>query len=140
MADALATIEEVGARARADLAAASSADALEQFRIKYLGSNGEVKNLIQLLKTAPPDQKKLVGQRVNALKDELTAGFEEGKGKVASAGVGRDALDVTEPGRRPPLGNRHILMKVQDELTDLFARMGFATASGPEVEDEFHNF
>src|SRR5947207_534038 len=140
MADALAKIEEVGARARADLAAASSADALEQFRIKYLGSNGEVKNLMQLLKSAPPDQKKLVGQRVNSLKDDLMAGFEASKGRVSAAGAGGDALDVTEPGKRPQTGNRHILMKVQDELTDLFARMGFATASGPEVEDEFHNF
>src|SRR4051812_17077396 len=127
MPDALQTIDQVSARAKAELANIQTPDQLEQFRIKYLGSNGEVKNLMQLLKTAPPDQKKLVGQRVNSLKDELTAGFEAGKGKVASAGAGRDALDVTEPGRRPAAGNRHILMKVQDELTDLFARMGFAT-------------
>jgi phenylalanyl-tRNA synthetase alpha chain len=140
MADALQTIDEVSSRAKTELANIQTPDQLEQFRIKYLGSNGQVKNLMQLLKTAPPDQKKLVGQRVNSLKDELTAGFEAWNSKVAAAGAGKDALDVTEPGRAPRVGNRHILMKVQDELTDLFARMGFAAASGPEVEDEFHNF
>src|SRR5437764_7417583 len=113
MSDALAQIDEVSARAMADLAAVSTLDALEQFRIKYLGSNGEVKNLMQLLKSAPPDQKKLVGQRVNSLKDELTAGFEVSKGKVSAAGAAGVALDVTEPGKRPQTGNRHILMKVQ---------------------------
>src|SRR5947199_2525392 len=50
------------------------------------------------------------------------------------------AEDVTEPGKRPQIGNRHILMTVIDELTELFGRMGFSVASGPEVEDEFHNF
>jgi phenylalanyl-tRNA synthetase alpha chain len=54
--------------------------------------------------------------------------------------VSKDAIDVTEPGLRPQVGNRHILMKVVDELTELFGRMGFAVAAGPEVEDEFHNF
>jgi phenylalanyl-tRNA synthetase alpha chain len=48
--------------------------------------------------------------------------------------------DVTEPGARPPIGRRHILMQVIDELVELFGRMGFTTAAGPEVEDEFHNF
>jgi phenylalanyl-tRNA synthetase alpha chain len=49
-------------------------------------------------------------------------------------------IDVTEPGIRPPMGNRHVLIKVIDELTELFGRMGFCVQSGPEVEDEFHNF
>src|SRR3954447_10582419 len=110
MPDALQTIEEVSSRATAELAAVRSADQLEQFRIKYLGSNGEVKNLMQLLKTAPPDQKKLIGQRVNSLKDELTAGVEASKSKFSAAGTARDALDVTEPGKKPAVGNRHILM------------------------------
>jgi len=141
MADALQTIDEVSTRAAAELAAVRSAEQLEQWRIKYLGSNGEVKNLMQLIKTAPPDQKKTVGQRANAVQDQIKAGFEARKVEIASTqSTGKDALDVTEPGKAPTAGNRHILMKVADELTDLFARMGFSTASGPEVEDEFHNF
>ena len=141
MADALQTIDEVSARATAELAAVRTLDQLEQWRIRYLGSNGEVKNLTQLIKTAPTDQKKNVGQRVNAVNDQTKTAFELRKTELAgSQSAGKDALDVTEPGKLPNVGNRHILMKVADELTDLFARMGFSTASGPEVEDEFHNF
>jgi phenylalanyl-tRNA synthetase alpha chain len=58
----------------------------------------------------------------------------------ASQSSSRDAIDITEPGQRLQIGNRHILNKVIDELTELFGRMGFSVASGPEVEDEFHNF
>jgi phenylalanyl-tRNA synthetase alpha chain len=141
MADPLQTIDEVTTRATADLAAVRNAEGLEQFRIKYLGSNGEVKNLTQLIKTAPAEQKKVVGQKVNKQSAQISQAFEARKAEIAAAGSGaKDALDVTEPGRPPAVGNRHILMKVADELTDLFARMGFSTAAGPEVEDEFHNF
>ncbi len=141
MSDALVQIDQVAARAAADLAAVTTLDHLEQFRIKYLGSNGEIKNLMQLLKQVPGDQKRAFGQKANAVKEQVAAAFEEKKaGLAADATAGRDAIDVTEPGARPALGNRHILMKVTDELTELFARMGFSVAAGPEVEDEFHNF
>jgi phenylalanyl-tRNA synthetase alpha chain len=82
-----------------------------------------------------------VGQRVNAVKDQVTAAFEARKSEM-SAGAASPAMteDVTEPGKRPEIGNRHILMTVTDELTELFGRMGFSVASGPELEDEFHNF
>ena len=141
MSDALVQIDQIAARAAADLAAVATLDQLEQFRIKYLGSNGEIKNLMQGIKQVPGDQKKAFGQKANAAKDQVTAAWEQKKTELsAGASADRDAIDVTEPGARPALGNRHILMKVTDELTELFARMGFAVATGPEVEDEFHNF
>lgn len=142
MADALAKIEEVLTQGQAELASASSAHDVEQWRIKYLGTKGLVKGLMTLLRDVPREQKPAVGQRVNAVNDALTSAFaakQEGSVTAASA-EDRDAVDVTEPGLQPPVGNRHILMKVTDELTDLFGRMGFSVASGPEVEDEFHNF
>lgn len=140
MADALAQIDEVLARALSELAAVTNADQLETWRIKFVGSNGEVKNLMQLIKTAPPEQKKLVGQKANAAKDQVTQAFEARKGELAATVGTGPAIDVTEPGKRPELGNRHILMKTIDELVELFGRMGFSVAAGPEVEDEFHNF
>jgi phenylalanyl-tRNA synthetase alpha chain len=76
---------------------------------------------------------------VNAAKEQITTAFETVKGSTA-AKPEASAIDITEPGKPPAIGNRHILMKTIDELTELFARMGFAVASGPEVEDEFHNF
>jgi phenylalanyl-tRNA synthetase alpha chain len=133
-------IDAVSTQATAELDAVRNPSELEQFRIKYLGTKGELKNLMSLIGRVPPDQKKLVGQRVNAVKEQLTTAFEARKSALAEQGGGKDAVDITEPGRRPEIGNRHILMKVIDELTELFGRMGFSVASGPEVEDEFHNF
>jgi len=89
----------------------------------------------------PKEQKRAVGQRVNAVKDAITAAFEASRTSLAAgAGDSSQAVDVTEPGKVLEVGNRHLLMKVVDELTELFGRMGFAVAAGPEVEDEFHNF
>jgi phenylalanyl-tRNA synthetase alpha chain len=137
----LAEIEAVVREGEAELASVANADALEQWRIKYLGTKGRVKGLMGLIGQAAPEQKKAVGQGANAARGRLESGFELKKEQIGSSGAGdKDAVDVTEPGRKPELGNRHILMKVADELTELFGRMGFAVASGPEVEDEFHNF
>lgn len=140
MTDSLQQIDLVQQQADAELAAVSSAADLEKFRVKFLGSNGQVKSLMKLLAQVPRDQKPLVGQRVNALKDRLTEAFEQKKQSLAATAAVQILDDVTEPGRRPQIGNRHVLMKVIDELTELFGRMGFSVARGPEVEDEFHNF
>ncbi len=142
MPDVIEQIDEVSREAQAELAAVATPDDLEPFRIKYLGTKGRLKDLMQLLGQVPREQKPGIGQRVNALKQELTAKFEEKKSSLgAGVGVERGPVeDVTEPGNRPQIGNRHILMRVVDELTELFGRLGFSVASGPEVEDEFHNF
>jgi phenylalanyl-tRNA synthetase alpha chain len=142
MAEALAQIDELTREADAELAEIRDAAALEQFRIKYLGSNGRVKALMKLMGGVPKEAKPAFGQRANGAKEAITAAFEAKKQSLAAsdAGEGKDYVDVTEPGKQPEMGNRHILMKVVDELVELFARMGFAVAEGPEVEDEFHNF
>lgn len=140
MPDVIEQIEQVLADARAELDATKSPDGLEQFRIKYLGTKGRVKGLMPLLAQVPKDQKPAVGQRVNAVKDEITSLFESRKATLAGAPNAVTGIDVTEPGKRPAIGNRHILMKCVSELTELFGRMGFSVASGPEVEDDFHNF
>lgn len=139
VSDVLQQIEQVGADAERELAAAKSPAELESFRVKYLGGKGQVKELMTLLARVPKEQKPQVGQRVNALRDRLTGLFEDRK--VASAASAETVgIDVTEPGRPPAVGRQHILMQVIDELVELFGRMGFTTAAGPEVEDEFHNF
>jgi phenylalanyl-tRNA synthetase alpha chain len=140
MADVLAEIEQTHNDATAELAAVKDAAQLEQFRIKFLGSNGRIKGLMKLVGAVPKEQKPAVGQRANLVKEQVTSAYEERKNQLAHAPSSDVTIDVTEPGRRPQVGNLHILMKVQDELTELFGRMGFSVASGPEVEDEFHNF
>lgn len=141
IADVVRQIDEVAAQAAAELAQVASADALEQYRIKYLGSKGQLRGMMALLGRVPREEKPAMGQRLNALKNKVMADFEQKKADLAGGGASlADAYDVTEPGDRPMLGNTHVLMKVADDLTELFRRMGFAVAAGPEVEDEFHNF
>ena len=141
MSDVLGQIEQLHKQAMAELATVQTSDQLEQFRIKYLGSKGQIKGMMKLLGTLPKEQKPLVGQRLNAVHDEVGQAYEAKQTEDAQRGGDqREQIDVTEPGRKPPVGNLHILMKVQDELTELFGRMGFSVAAGPEVEDEFHNF
>lgn len=141
MAEVLEQIEAFSKEASAELGQVASVDQLEQFRIKFLGTKGKVKDLMSLLGQVPREQKPIIGQRVNAVKQELTEGYDRRKGELANGPAGgRMTVDVTEPGVPSEMGHRHILMKVIDELTELFGRMGFAVAAGPEVEDEFHNF
>jgi phenylalanyl-tRNA synthetase alpha chain len=141
MADALAEVEQVLQQGEAELASVGSADELEQWRIKYLGSKGRVNHLMDLLAEAPREQKKVLGKPINTAKGRLTAAYEAKKQEVGQGGASQQQMiDVTEPGVQPRIGNRHILMKVTDELVELFGRMGFSVATGPEVEDEFHNF
>jgi phenylalanyl-tRNA synthetase alpha chain len=140
MADVMEQIEAVSAGADADLAAVKDAAGLEQFRIKFLGAKGAVKGLMKLLGQASKEEKPVLGQKINALQDRLTSAFEGLKSSLGSGGGKDQWVDVTEPGEPLLIGNRHILSKVIGELTELFGRMGFSIASGPEVEDEFHNF
>ena len=120
------------------------ADALEAWRIKYLGTKGLVKSTMQRLKDAPREEKPALGKAANQLKVALTEAFEAHKKKLgaALAGGGKTAakLDVTLPGNRPKIGHSHIISQTVSEICEICARMGFEVAYGPEVEDELHNF
>ncbi len=141
MAEAFAQIEQVAAAAAEDLKGVATAAGLEAFRVKYLGAKGQIKGLMRLMGSIPKDEKPAFGQRANAVQSDVQAAFDAKQAEVGGGvKAGRDPLDVTEPGARPVAGTRHILMRTVDELTDLFGRMGFSVAAGPEVEDEFHNF
>jgi phenylalanyl-tRNA synthetase alpha chain len=122
-----------------ELAAARDAAQLEAWRIGHVSAKA-LKDLLAPLAAAPKEKKRELGQQLNVVKQRLLEAFEQKKSALEQAGAGQASLDVTEPGRRPAIGNKHVLMKVIDELTELFGRMGFAVAQGPEVEDEFHNF
>jgi phenylalanyl-tRNA synthetase alpha chain len=141
--DVNAQIQELEQNALAELREVKDAAGLEQYRIKYVGSNGLLKAAMKWLGRVPKEQKPAVGQRLNSIKEAVNGEFEAKKAEMEAGGAaawGKDAVDVTEPGRRPAIGAKHLLMQVVDELVELFSRMGFAVAQGPEVEDEFHNF
>jgi len=124
-----------------ELAASTSARDAQTVRDRFLGrKNSVVASWMQTIGAAPPDQKKLIGKYANDLKAAIearwTAYQEQAQAHARPAG----ALDVTLPGRVPPLGRRHPLTIVRDRLEEVFTRMGFAVVEGPEAEDEWHCF
>jgi phenylalanyl-tRNA synthetase alpha chain len=125
------------------LAAAGDADALEAWRIKYLGSKGAVKAAMQRLKDVPKDEKAAAGKAANELKNALQAAFEAAfDGAAASGGASTGkasktpAVDVTLPGDRPTIGHIHIITQTINDISEIFGRMGFEVATGPEVEGQ----
>ncbi|MGP1347336.1 MAG: phenylalanine--tRNA ligase subunit alpha [Phycisphaerales bacterium] len=151
----LAEIDQQESQAIADLNAADTEHALEQWRIAWLGSKGRLKAAMAAMKDVPKQDKPAYGQRVNALKQTLEAAFEQRQADLAGGAAGPSAgptrasgrsggggggIDVTEPGLLPELGRRHIITRVRAELCEVFGRMGFAVADGPELEDDTHNF
>ncbi|MEQ8770944.1 MAG: phenylalanine--tRNA ligase subunit alpha [Phycisphaerales bacterium] len=140
MLDALNEIESGGL---AELADASDADALEAWRIAYIGAKGKLRGVMPMMKDVPKDQKGAVGKRLNEVKGALETAFEARKTELDSApGASDPAIDMTEPGiiDAQEVGRRHILSRVREELVEVFARMGFGVAQGPELEDDEHNF
>ncbi|MEM7227943.1 MAG: phenylalanine--tRNA ligase subunit alpha [Planctomycetota bacterium] len=135
MLEALNELETTGL---AELDAVADTDAREAWRIRYLGSKGALKAIMPKLKDVDKADKPAVGKRLNEVKQNLERAFESKQvGGPAATGP---TLDVTEPGIAQGQGRRHVLSRTMDEIGDVFARMGFSVAYGPEVEDEFHNF
>jgi phenylalanyl-tRNA synthetase alpha chain len=124
-----------------DLAAAPSLRDAQSVRDKYLGrKNSVVASWMQLIASAPAEQKKNIGQIANELKQAIEERWGRYLESAAAVAPPRDAVDVTLPGRAPGLGHRHPLTIVRDRLEEIFTRMGFAIVDGPEVEDEWHCF
>jgi len=138
MLDALDTLEKQGL---SGLDGATESDALEAWRVEFLGSKGRLKGVLAGLKDVPRELKPAVGKRSNEVKKALEAAFEERKASLGGGAVAAGpCVDVTEPGVSPALGRRHILTRVRAEICEVFARMGFDVAEGPELEDDEHNF
>lgn len=138
----LADLDQLRSSALASLASAADPAALEAWRLAWLGPHGKVSEQMKVFQALPKDQKAAAGQRVNAFKIAVEAAFKE-KQAGLGATTGRAAgpmIDATEPGIRPALGRRHIITRVRDELCEVFARLGFEVALGPELEDDEHNF
>ena len=127
--------------ALAELSQVSTPQDLENWRIKYLGSKGAVKDAMSKLKEIPKEQKGEYGKTANIMKGKLTKAFEQAKANVGSAPAKTKIFeDITLPGDKPKIGHAHIITQTVRELTDIFGRMGFSVVYGPEVEDEKHNF
>jgi len=136
-------IQALGSGAADELGEVSTAEALEAWRIKYLGAKGLVKSTMQRLREVPREDKPAAGKAANELKVTLTGAFEARRDALGASGSpagGAPGPDVTLPGNRPKIGHTHIITQTVNEICEIFARMGFEVAYGPEVEDERHNF
>ena len=120
--------------------AIQTSDELEQYRIKYLGSKGLLKDLFTGLKEVPNDQKRDVGQLLNGLRNRAQSKFDELKQQLENRNGEENKLDVTRPGDPVEVGARHPLSLVRSEIIEIFSRIGFSVSEGPEIEDDWHNF
>ena len=119
---------------------ASNAEELEALRIKYLSKKGAINDLMADFRNVPAEQKKEVGMRLNELKTKAQDKINALKEQFENQDNGCDGLDLTRSAYPVKLGTRHPLTIVKNEIIDIFARMGFNIADGPEIEDDWHVF
>ncbi|WP_158797814.1 phenylalanine--tRNA ligase subunit alpha [Pedobacter sp. L105] len=114
---------------------------LEQFRIKFLGTKGIIKDIFDEFKAVSPEEKKTLGKVLNEFKQLAENKYQTLKEQDKSELIGKDAgLDLTLPGSGFEVGARHPLALVRREIVDIFSKLGFVVAEGPEIEDDWHNF
>ncbi|MEP2237147.1 MAG: phenylalanine--tRNA ligase subunit alpha [Maribacter sp.] len=120
---------------------ADNLEAVETFRIKYLGKKGILNDFFAEFKNVPNDQKKEFGQTINELKNAATEKVESLKQALESNQTDEQVYgDLTRPGNPIELGSRHPISIVKNKIIDIFSRIGFNVSEGPEIEDDWHNF
>jgi len=137
----LEQFEKTGREALEQLKKVTDLKALEQFRIDYLSRKGRITQMLSRIGKFAPDQRRQAGQAANRIKAQVAAEFQKLKDTLsAQQSAAGELIDVTLPGRAVNIGRPHIITQTINELLEIFGRMGFDIAYGPEVEDEWHNF
>lgn len=112
----------------------------EEFRIKFIGSKGLIKDLYAELKNITADQKREFGQQINQLKNQAEEKYNQAKENLSDSDVKNDKFDLTRPGFDESIGSRHPLSIVRSGIIEIFKKIGYAVSEGPEIEDDWHNF
>jgi len=140
----MSDIESLSKQAKADIAAASSLEALEAVRVALLGRQGRITAQLKSLGTLPPEQRKAAGEAINRVRDELAAALAARRAELEEAAlqarIAGERIDVTLPGRNGGRGGVHPLVRTMQRIADIFGRLGYELADGPEIEDDWHNF
>lgn len=117
---------------------------LEEIRVKYLGKKGDLTLLLRGMGKLSPEERPIIGQLANEIRDGINEKIEETeyclKRKELEKKMRNEFIDVTMPGKRVKLGNRHPITKVLDEVKQIFIGMGFSVVEGPEIETTYYNF
>jgi phenylalanyl-tRNA synthetase alpha chain len=138
------TLDSLRDRALADLATAGDLASVQEWEKTYLGAKGELTAFLRSLGSLSAEERPQAGRLANAVKVDLMAAYDARHADVAAANLASrlagDAIDVTLPGRPPVIGAAHPVSQMIDDLSDIFALLGFQTVFGPEVETGHYNF
>jgi len=136
------SIEEIKEEALSALDNATDAEDIKSLSIKYLGRKGHVTLFLRNISQLPPDERPEAGKKANITKNLLEKAFQEAIDRIAAEKEkdGEDAIDISLPGRPSSRGTLHPITQVTRKICDVFSRMGFDIAEGPEVETDFYNF
>lgn len=137
-------LEALLTQATADLGQASTEDAVQELRVRYLGKKGELTAVMKGIGALTPEERPLIGQVVNSVRDQLeellATTLASVRGRSKALRLQSERLDITMPGRCRPIGTRHPVTLVTEEIADIFAGLGFQVAEGPEIELDYYNF
>ena len=137
-------IQDLTRSALAEVAAAGSLEALDALRVSLLGKSGSITGQLKQLGALAPEERKAAGEAVNRAKEAVAGAIAERKSVLEEAALAArlasERIDVSLPGRGAAVGNLHPVSRTLERITDIFARLGYQLADGPEIEDDEHNF
>jgi phenylalanyl-tRNA synthetase alpha chain len=130
--------------ALSELDSSGTEESLQEIRVRYLGKKGALTSIMKGLGEISAEERPAIGQVANKVKDRIEEGFKVKlaivRDNIKSEKLRKERIDVTLPGRRRPIGTKHPITLVIEELTEIFAGLGFQVAEGPEIELDFYNF
>jgi phenylalanyl-tRNA synthetase alpha chain len=137
-------LERLQRETLSSLSRAATEKELLEIRVKVLGRKGSLTQLLKRLGSLPEGERREIGKRANDIKDDLEKRIEETllqiRERERTEALKKEKIDVTLPGRRIPVGRKHPITQIFDEVIDIFSRLGFEVAEGPEVELDYYNF
>lgn len=132
-------INEIKNSFEKEILTVTGSESLEELRVKYLGRKGLVTNAFMFIKDVPAELKKDFGASLNACKQYIESQINTKKETFAQV-IASEKIDVSLPGRKSFMGSKHPLIKVEDEIKEIFKSFGFSVENGPEVETDYYNF
>ena len=140
----VSTIEEIQKQGLQDIQEAQNSGQLENIRVSLLGKKGSLTAILHSMGQVPDDQKAAVGKSANiarkTIEEALAAKKEQLHAAELNAKMSAEAIDVTLPGKARPIGTRHLIANIQEQICDIFIGLGYVVQSGPQVETQWYNF
>ena len=140
----MSDIATVGEKALADISAAHDLDQIESLRVALLGKNGSITAQLKQLGVLPAEERKAAGEAINRVRDAVGQALAERRQVLDEAALqarlASESIDVTLPGRQAERGGIHPVSRTLERIAEIFGRLGYELADGPEIEDDWHNF